>query len=91
MESIVQSHKLTGWKMAKMKRHVGREILDGLRKLKRGEHGRPIKVPDVATIREESGLARSRFACRVGANVAGLGDEDENPEVEAPDALTGAH
>jgi hypothetical protein len=29
---------------------VGREILDGLREIKRGEYLRVINVPDVATI-----------------------------------------
>jgi hypothetical protein len=37
--------------MAKTKRNVGREILDGLREIKRGEYGRVINVPDVAKIR----------------------------------------
>jgi hypothetical protein len=34
--------------MTKTKRNVGREILDGLREIKRGEYGRVINVPDVA-------------------------------------------
>jgi hypothetical protein len=29
---------------------VGREVLDGLREIKRGEYGRVINVPDVAMI-----------------------------------------
>jgi len=31
--------------MTKAKRNVGREILDGLRELKRGEYGRVVNVP----------------------------------------------
>lgn len=30
------------------KRNIGEEILDGLRELKRGEHGRVVNVPNVA-------------------------------------------
>ena len=62
--------------MAKTKRNVGREILDGLREIKRGEYGRVISVPDVAMIRGKTGLSQSRFAVaarRVCAYVAGLG------------------
>ena len=41
--------------MKEVKRDVGREILEGLRELKRGEHGRVINVPDVIRIRKEAG------------------------------------
>ena len=34
--------------MAKAKRNIGQEILEGLRQLKRGEHGRVITVPSVS-------------------------------------------
>jgi hypothetical protein len=43
--------------MAKSKRDIGKEILDGIRELKRGEHGRVINTPSVATIREPAGLS----------------------------------
>jgi hypothetical protein len=36
--------------MSKTKRNVGREILDGLREIKRGEYGRVSNMPDVAMI-----------------------------------------
>jgi putative transcriptional regulator len=52
--------------MAKTKRNVGREVLDGLREIKRGEYGRVINVPDVATIRAKTGLSQSRFASLLG-------------------------
>lgn len=41
--------------MKEIERKVGREILEGLRELKRGEHGRVIDVPDVMGIRKEAG------------------------------------
>ena len=41
--------------MAKRKRDIGQEILDGLREIKSGKHGHVINVPDVAEIREKTG------------------------------------
>ena len=38
--------------MAHGKRNIGKEILDGIRQLKRGEHGRVVNVPSVASVRE---------------------------------------
>ena len=50
--------------MAKVvaKRDVGKEILEGLRQLKRGEMGRVVNVPSVTTIRERTGLSQAQFA-----------------------------
>lgn len=42
--------------MKEIRRDVGLEIPQGLRELKRGEHGRVINVPDVNRIRKEAGL-----------------------------------
>lgn len=42
--------------MNEMKRDVGLEILEGLRELRRSEHGRVINLPDVNRIRKEAGL-----------------------------------
>jgi putative transcriptional regulator len=55
--------------MRKANRNIGQEILDGLRELKRGEVGRVINVPDVASIREKTGLSQSRFAALLGVSV----------------------
>ena len=44
--------------MAAPKRKIGAEILEGLRQLKRGEHGRITTVPSVATVREGTGLSQ---------------------------------
>ena len=43
-------------------RDIGREILDGLRELKREEHGRIVHLPDVASVREKVSLSKERFA-----------------------------
>src|SRR5213595_152707 len=54
------------------KRNVGMEILEGLRQLKRGEVGRVITVPPVATIRERTGLSQVKFASLLGVSVRTL-------------------
>ena len=58
--------------MANKKRKIGEEILQGLRELKRGDHGRVINVPDVATIRQKTGLSQARFAELLGVSVRTL-------------------
>jgi putative transcriptional regulator len=63
--------------MAKAKRNVGREILDGLRKLKCGDYGRVINVPSVSLIREKIGLSQSRFASLLGVSVSTLQDWEQ--------------
>jgi putative transcriptional regulator len=73
--------------MCKAKRNVGQEILDGLRELKRGEVSRVINVPDVATIRENTGLSQSRFAALLGLSVRTLQDWEQGrrvPKERAP-------
>lgn len=40
--------------MAPTKRSIGQEILEGLRQLKRREHGRVLTVPSVAAVREKT-------------------------------------
>ena len=58
--------------MAKGKRNIGMEILEGIREIKRGEHGRVVTVPPVAAIRESTGLSQSRFAQLLGVSVRTL-------------------
>ena len=48
--------------MPRGERDIGREILEGIRELKRGQHGRITTVPSVASIREKTGLSQQRFA-----------------------------
>ena len=60
--------------MRKAKRNIGQDILDGLRELQRGDVGRVINVPDVASIREKTGLSQSRFAALLGVSVRTLQD-----------------
>ena len=58
--------------MAVSKRNVGLEILEGLRQLKRGEHGRVTAVPSVSAIREQTGLSQAKFANLLGVSVRTL-------------------
>lgn len=58
--------------MAKAKRNVGAEILEGIREIRRGEHGRIVNLPSIAAIREGTGLSQSRFAELLGVSVRTL-------------------
>lgn len=74
--------------MAKSKRNIGTEILQGLRELKRGEHGRVINVPDIAGIREKTGLSQSRFAQLLGVSVRTLQDWEQGRRAPSGAART---
>lgn len=55
--------------MAKSKRNIGFEILEGIREIERGEHGRVITIPAVSAVRESPGLSQSQFAELLGVTV----------------------
>ena len=74
--------------MAKAKRNIGQEILDGLRELKGGEYGRVINVPDVAAIREKTGLSQARFAALLGVSVRTLQDWEQGRRAPSGAART---
>ena len=74
--------------MAKAKRNIGQEILDGLRELKSGEHGRVINVPDVASIRTKTGLSQARFAVLLGVSVRTLQDREQDRRAPSGAART---
>jgi len=63
--------------VARKSRDIGAEILQGLRELKRGEHGRVINVPNVASVREKTGLSQARFAQLLGVSVRTLQDWEQ--------------
>jgi putative transcriptional regulator len=54
--------------MATSKRNIEKEILDGLREIKRGEYGRVTTIPSVASIREKTDLSQFRFAQLLGVS-----------------------
>jgi putative transcriptional regulator len=74
--------------MARPERNVGREILDGLRDLKRGDHGRITTVPDVGSIREKTGLSQARFAELLGVSVRTLQDWEQGRRAPSGAART---
>jgi putative transcriptional regulator len=74
--------------MSKRKRHIGPEIRDGLRELKRGDYDRVVNVPDVAKIRKSVGLSQSRFATLLGVSVRTLQDWDQGRRAPSGAART---
>jgi putative transcriptional regulator len=74
--------------MAKAKRNIGQEILDGLREIKSGERGRVINVPDVASIRTKTGLSQARFAVLLGVSVRTLQDWEQGRRAPSGAART---
>lgn len=74
--------------MSSGKRDIGREILEGLREIKRGEYGRAVNVPDVGKIREKTGLSQSRFAELLGVSVRTLQDWEQGRRAPSGAART---
>jgi len=74
--------------MAKSKRNIGREILEGLQELKRGDVGRVINVPSVSSVREKTGLSQSRFASLLGVSVRTLQDWEQGRRAPSGAART---
>src|ERR687895_720552 len=74
--------------MPKRKRNIGLEILEGIRQIKRGEHGRVINVPSVSTIRESTGLSQSRFAQLLGVSVRTLQEWEQGRRAPSGAART---
>jgi putative transcriptional regulator len=74
--------------MAKAKRNLGREILEGIREIKRGEHGRVMNLPSVAAIRERTGLSQSRFAELLGVSVRTLQEWEQGRRAPSGAART---
>jgi putative transcriptional regulator len=71
-----------------MKREVGLEILEGIREIKRGDHGRVINVPPVSAIREKTGLSQKRFAQLLGVSVRTLQDWEQGRRAPSGAART---
>jgi putative transcriptional regulator len=69
-------------------RNIGEEILQGLRELKRGEHGRIITVPRIAAIREKTRLSQAQFAKLLGVSVRTLQDWEQGRRAPSGAART---
>jgi putative transcriptional regulator len=74
--------------MAEKERDIGAEILQGVREVKRGEHGRVINVLDVATTREKTGLSQAKFAELLGVSVRTLQDWEQGRRAPSGAART---
>jgi putative transcriptional regulator len=74
--------------MAKSKRNIGNEILQGIREIKRGEHGRVINVPSVSAIREGTGLSQAQFAQLLGVSVRTLQEWEQGRRAPSGAART---
>ena len=69
-------------------RDIGKEILEGLRELKRGQIGRVVNIPPVREIRRKVGLSQSRFAALLGVSVRTLQDWEQGRRAPSGAART---
>ena len=74
--------------MARKNRDIGAEILQGLREIKRGKYGRVINIPDIARIREGTGLSQARFAQLLGVSARTLQDWEQGRRAPSGAART---
>ncbi len=74
--------------MAKGKRNIGVEILQGIREIRRHVRGRVVNVPSVAAIRESIGLSQSRFAQLLGVSVRTLQEWEQGRRAPSGAART---
>jgi putative transcriptional regulator len=74
--------------MPRGKRQIGLEILEGIRRIKRGEHGRVINVPSVSAIRESTGLSQKQFAQLLGVSVRTLQEWEQGRRAPSGAART---
>ena len=59
------------------KRNIGKEILEGIQQIKRGETGRITTLPAVSEIRARMKLSQSEFARLLGVSVRTLQDWEQ--------------
>jgi putative transcriptional regulator len=74
--------------VAMTKRNIGQEILDGIRQIKRGEHGRVANVPTVSSVREKTGLSQLKFATLLGVSVRTLQEWEQGRRAPSGAART---
>ena len=74
--------------MASRKRNIGREILEGIREIKRGEHGRVTTVPSVSSVRDKTGLSQAEFARLLGVSVRTLQEWEQGRRAPSGAART---
>src|SRR5262245_879996 len=74
--------------MTKARRNIGREILEGIRDLKRGKVGRVITLPPISQIRARTGLSQSEFARLLGVSVRTLQEWEQGRRAPSGPART---
>jgi putative transcriptional regulator len=74
--------------MARSPRNIGMEILDGIREIKRGEHGKVTTLPPVSAIRESTGLSQANFAELLGVSVRTLQEWEQGRRAPSGAART---
>ena len=74
--------------MAKAKRNIGLEILEGIREIRGGVHGRVTNIPSVSSVRERTGLSQARFAQLLGVSVRTLQEWEQGRRAPSGAART---
>ena len=74
--------------MSKPKRNIALEILEGIREIKRGDHGRVTNAPSVSSVRERTGLSQARFAQLLGVSVRTLQEWEQGRRAPSGAART---
>jgi putative transcriptional regulator len=74
--------------MASRKRNIGRETLEGIHEIKRGEHGRVTTFPSVSSVREKTGLSQAEFARLLGVSVRTLQEWEQGRRAPSGAART---
>jgi putative transcriptional regulator len=69
-------------------RNLGQEILDGIREIKGGEHGRVTTVPSISDIRAKMGLSQQQFAQLLGVSVRTVQEWEQGRRVPSGAART---
>ena len=74
--------------MVESSRDIGGEILEGIRQLKRGEHGRIVTCPRSRAFARRRALSQSRFAELLGVSVRTLQEWEQGRRTPSGAART---
>jgi putative transcriptional regulator len=74
--------------MPRPRRIIGREILEGIRQLKRERTGRVTTLPPISEIRAKTGLSQGEFARLLGVSVRTLQEWEQGRRMPSGPART---